>query len=156
MPSEPAPNGGPTRFDRAADIFHELRSLGLVERQALAIMDHPNIAKVFDGGATESGRPYFVMELVKGVPITECCDESTRGWEWKWLGANADASTAAFTPRQSLRQTGSTRPASVAPAAASASDVSRSPQLRSSDSPRAVRTLPTPRRRRDAATPEGR
>ena len=45
------------------------------ERQALAIMDHPNIAKVFDGGATPSGRPYFVMELVKGVPITEFCDE---------------------------------------------------------------------------------
>jgi len=183
--SEPAPNGGPTRFDRAAEIFHEVRSLGLVERderlsvlckgdaeleamvrlllkgdnaplpaealadqikaagdavtsgiaseliatrighykllerigeggfgivhlaeqeqpvrrlvalkiiklgmdtrqvvarfeaerQALAIMDHPNIAKVFDGGATDSGRPYFVMELVKGVPITEYCDE---------------------------------------------------------------------------------
>jgi serine/threonine protein kinase/tetratricopeptide (TPR) repeat protein len=46
------------------------------ERQALAIMDHPNIAKVFDGGATPSGRPYFVMELVKGVPITEFCDQS--------------------------------------------------------------------------------
>jgi serine/threonine protein kinase len=44
------------------------------ERQALAIMDHPNIAKVFDGGATPSGRPYLVMELVKGVPITEFCD----------------------------------------------------------------------------------
>ena len=44
------------------------------ERQALAIMDHPNIAKVFDAGATELGRPYFVMELVKGVPITEYCD----------------------------------------------------------------------------------
>ena len=44
------------------------------ERQALAIMDHPNIARVFDGGATESGRPYFVMELVKGVSITEFCD----------------------------------------------------------------------------------
>jgi serine/threonine protein kinase len=71
VPSEPAPNGGPTRFDRAAEIFHEVRSLGLVERQALANMDHPNIAKVFDGGATDSGRPHFVMELVKGVPITE-------------------------------------------------------------------------------------
>src|SRR5262249_47550922 len=47
-----------------------------VERQALAIMDHPNIAKVFDGGATPSGRPYFVMELVKGVPITEFCDHN--------------------------------------------------------------------------------
>jgi serine/threonine protein kinase len=44
------------------------------ERQALAVMDHPNIAKVLDGGLTESGRPYFVMEYVKGVPITEYCD----------------------------------------------------------------------------------
>jgi len=44
------------------------------ERQALAMMDHPNIAKVHDGGATESGRPYFVMELVRGLPITEYCD----------------------------------------------------------------------------------
>jgi serine/threonine protein kinase/WD40 repeat protein len=46
------------------------------ERQALAIMDHPHIAKVFDGGATPSGRPYFVMELVKGLPITEFCDHN--------------------------------------------------------------------------------
>jgi WD40 repeat protein/serine/threonine protein kinase len=45
------------------------------ERQALALMDHPNIAKVFDGGATGAGRPYFVMELVKGKPITEYCDQ---------------------------------------------------------------------------------
>jgi eukaryotic-like serine/threonine-protein kinase len=45
------------------------------ERQALAIMDHPNIARVLDAGATDSGRPYFVMELIKGVPITEYCDE---------------------------------------------------------------------------------
>jgi eukaryotic-like serine/threonine-protein kinase len=45
------------------------------ERQALAMMDHPNIAKVFDAGATESGRPYFVMELVQGIPITDYCDE---------------------------------------------------------------------------------
>ncbi len=44
------------------------------ERQALAMMDHPNIAKALDAGATPSGRPYFVMELVKGVPITEYCD----------------------------------------------------------------------------------
>jgi serine/threonine protein kinase len=44
------------------------------ERQALALMDHPNIAKVFDGGATETGRPYFVMELVRGVRITEYCN----------------------------------------------------------------------------------
>ncbi len=44
------------------------------ERQALAMMDHPNIARVHDAGATESGRPYFVMELVRGIPITEYCD----------------------------------------------------------------------------------
>ena len=46
------------------------------ERQALALMDHPNIAKVLDAGATGSGRPYFVMELVKGVPITDFCDKN--------------------------------------------------------------------------------
>lgn len=46
------------------------------ERQALALMDHPNIAKVFDGGMTEQGRPYFVMEYVKGVPFTEYCDKA--------------------------------------------------------------------------------
>jgi non-specific serine/threonine protein kinase/serine/threonine-protein kinase len=45
------------------------------ERQALALMDHPNIAKVHDGGATETGRPFFVMELVKGIPITDYCDQ---------------------------------------------------------------------------------
>src|SRR5687768_16197208 len=44
------------------------------ERQALAMMDHPNIAKVLDGGATDTGRSYFVMELVRGVPITRYCD----------------------------------------------------------------------------------
>jgi serine/threonine protein kinase/Flp pilus assembly protein TadD len=45
------------------------------ERQALALMDHPNIAKVHDGGTTAEGRPYFVMELVRGIPITEFCDQ---------------------------------------------------------------------------------
>jgi serine/threonine-protein kinase len=45
------------------------------ERQALAMMDHPNIARVLDAGATEDGRPFFVMELVKGVPITKFCDD---------------------------------------------------------------------------------
>jgi serine/threonine protein kinase/tetratricopeptide (TPR) repeat protein len=46
------------------------------ERQALAMMDHQNIARVFDAGTTETGRPYFVMELVHGVPITKYCDDS--------------------------------------------------------------------------------
>jgi serine/threonine protein kinase/Flp pilus assembly protein TadD len=45
------------------------------ERQALALMDHPNIARVLDAGTTEAGRPYFVMELVRGVPVTRYCDE---------------------------------------------------------------------------------
>jgi len=54
------------------------------ERQALAMMDHPNIAKVLDAGTTDSGRPYFVMELVKGMPITQYCDQRK------------------FTPRQRL------------------------------------------------------
>ena len=47
------------------------------ERQALAMMDHPHIAKVLDGGATNEGRPFFVMELVKGVPLTTYCDDNT-------------------------------------------------------------------------------
>jgi serine/threonine protein kinase/WD40 repeat protein len=46
------------------------------ERQALALMDHPHIARVFDGGETASGRPYFVMELVRGVPVTDYCDQN--------------------------------------------------------------------------------
>jgi len=45
------------------------------ERQALAMMDHPNIARVLDAGTTDSGRPYFVMELVKGIPVTQYCDQ---------------------------------------------------------------------------------
>ena len=49
------------------------------ERQALAMMDHPNIAKVFDAGATDKGRPFFVMELVRGIPITEFCDGKQLG-----------------------------------------------------------------------------
>src|SRR5262245_53728290 len=46
------------------------------ERQALALMDHPHIAKVFDAGTTDAGRPYFVMELVPGTPITRFCDQN--------------------------------------------------------------------------------
>ena len=45
------------------------------ERQALAMMDHPNIARVLDAGSTDTGRPYFVMELVNGIPVTQFCDE---------------------------------------------------------------------------------
>ncbi len=46
------------------------------ERQALALMDHPNIAQIHDGGTTAEGRPYFVMELVRGAPVTEYCDDA--------------------------------------------------------------------------------
>jgi serine/threonine protein kinase len=49
------------------------------ERQALAMMEHPNIANVLDAGATDRGRPFFVMELVKGMPITQFCDERQLG-----------------------------------------------------------------------------
>ena len=45
------------------------------ERQALAMMEHPNIARVLDAGETDQGRPFFVMELIKGIPITEFCDQ---------------------------------------------------------------------------------
>src|SRR3954463_11304612 len=47
------------------------------ERQALAVMEHPGIARVYDAGATETGRPYFVMEFVRGLAITRYCDEHT-------------------------------------------------------------------------------
>jgi serine/threonine protein kinase len=56
------------------DSRHVLARFG-AERQALALMDHPNIARVLDAGTTDSGRPYFVMDLVKGAPITKYCDE---------------------------------------------------------------------------------
>src|SRR6185369_9851248 len=55
------------------------------ERQALALMDHPNIAKVLDGGATDTGRPYFVMEYIKGIPILEYCDQERLDTEARLL-----------------------------------------------------------------------
>src|SRR5262249_32094428 len=54
---------------------HQVLARFEAERQALALMDHPHIAKVLDAGTTESARPYFVMGLVKGVPLTKYCDE---------------------------------------------------------------------------------
>ena len=58
-------------------------------------MDHPNIAKILDGGATEQGRPFFVMEYVRGIPITEYCDEAKLT-----VGGNLMLSEADFLPRQ--------------------------------------------------------
>jgi WD40 repeat protein len=63
------------------------------ERQALALMDHPNIAHVFDGGETASGRPYFVLELVRGIPITDFCDQNHLGVR-KRLGLFVDVCQA--------------------------------------------------------------
>jgi len=73
----------PTRFaaasrSRSSKLGMDTKSVTArfeAERQALALMDHPSIAKVFDAGATETGRPYFVMELVRGIKITDFCDE---------------------------------------------------------------------------------
>src|SRR5689334_9262429 len=56
---------------------HEVIARFEAERQALAVMEHPGIARVYDAGATETGRPYFVMEFVRGLPITRYCDERT-------------------------------------------------------------------------------
>jgi serine/threonine protein kinase len=52
---------------------HEITTRFLAERQALALMDHPNIARIYDGGTTETGSPWFSMEYVDGVPITRYC-----------------------------------------------------------------------------------
>ena len=62
------------------------------ERQAVALMDHPNIAKVLDAGATNTGRPYFAMELVKGVPITTVL---RRGRDWEQRNASLSSATSA-------------------------------------------------------------
>lgn len=78
------------------------------ERQALALMDHPNIARVFDGGATDSGRPYFVMELVKGTPLTNYCDDKnldTRsdlytGTSWRLMNGIASEFESWPTPAE--------------------------------------------------------
>jgi len=58
---------------------HEVVGRFEAERQALALMDHPGIAKVHDGGVTDEGRPYFVMELVRGIPVTDFCDRARLG-----------------------------------------------------------------------------
>src|SRR4029453_14375374 len=60
-------------------VFREVISRFESERQALALMDHPNIATVFDAGSTTDGRPFFVMEYVAGLPITRYCDERRLG-----------------------------------------------------------------------------
>jgi eukaryotic-like serine/threonine-protein kinase len=72
--SEPLARRVALKVIRAGLDSHEVVARFEAERQALAVMDHPNIARVFDAGITESGRPYFVMELVRGVPLLDYCD----------------------------------------------------------------------------------
>ena len=55
------------------------------ERQALAMKDHPNIAKVLDAGTTDTGRPYFMMELVRGIKITDYCDQNHLSTNSGWI-----------------------------------------------------------------------
>ncbi len=73
------------------------------ERQALALMDHPNIAQVFDGGTTPQGRPYFVMELIRGVPITEHVEDTNLNQQWLVLDAVMIACDAEGTQRRALQ-----------------------------------------------------
>ena len=70
------------------------------ERQALALMDHPNIARVLDAGTTDAGRPYFVMELVKGVPITEYCDEAQLSPRSGWSCSSRSARRSSTPTRK--------------------------------------------------------
>ncbi|MBY0460309.1 MAG: serine/threonine-protein kinase, partial [Gemmataceae bacterium] len=72
--TEPVKRRVAVKFIRAGVDSRTVLARFEAERQALALMDHPNIARVFDGGATPDGRPFFAMELVKGVPITDFCD----------------------------------------------------------------------------------
>ena len=71
---EPVQRRVALKIIKAGMDTHEVVARFEAERQALALMDHPNIARVLDAGATEAGRPYFVMELVNGIPITDYCD----------------------------------------------------------------------------------
>ena len=82
------------------------------ERQALAMMDHVNIARVFDGGTTENGRPFFVMELIHGIPITRYCDDNHLTLASAW-NCSCRCATRSSTPirRGSFTET-SSRPTS--------------------------------------------
>jgi tetratricopeptide (TPR) repeat protein/serine/threonine protein kinase len=73
--TEPVKRLVAVKLIKAGMDSHQVLARFEAERQALALMDHPNIAKVLDAGAAPDGRPFFVMELVKGVPITRYCDE---------------------------------------------------------------------------------
>ena len=103
------------------------------ERQALAMMDHPNIARVLDAGTTDSGRPYFVMELVQGVPITQYCDDNqldARASGWSCSSRSARPSS---TP---IRRASSTATSSRPTCWSRCTTTSRCPRSSTSASPR--------------------
>jgi serine/threonine protein kinase/tetratricopeptide (TPR) repeat protein len=77
--SEPVKRKVALKLIRADRVSRSALARFAAERQALALMDHPNVAKVFDGGVTASGRPFLVMELVPGRPLTTFCDEARLG-----------------------------------------------------------------------------
>jgi serine/threonine protein kinase len=74
--TEPVQRKAALKIIKAGMDTREIIARFEAERQALALMDHPNIARVLDAGATASGRPYFVMELVRGLPLTDYCDQA--------------------------------------------------------------------------------
>ena len=74
-PAEPVKRKVALKIVRLGVASKEVAARFEAERQALAMMDHPHIARVFDGGVTDTGQPYFVMELVQGLPITKFCDD---------------------------------------------------------------------------------
>src|SRR5262249_25545263 len=76
---EPVPRKVALKLVRPGMDSRQILARFEAERQALAMMDHPNIARVLDAGTTPAGRPYFVMELVKGIPITDYCDQNHLG-----------------------------------------------------------------------------
>ena len=80
------------------------------ERQALAMMEHANIAKVHDGGTTPEGRPYFVMELVKGTPITDYCDTTGSTPRSGWSCSSTCATPCSTRTRRASSTATSSRP----------------------------------------------
>ncbi len=75
------------------------------ERQALALMNHPNIARVFEAGATDEGRPFFAMEYVKGIPITEYCDRATSEHPGPTAAVRARSAAVSSTPTRRASST---------------------------------------------------
>ncbi len=94
---EPVQRKVALKIIKAGMDTHEVVARFEAERQALALMDHPNIARVFDAGATQAERPYFVMELVHGIPITDYCDQR------KTLHHRASATVHEGVPRGAAR-----------------------------------------------------